>query len=515
MVNSNNSPPKRDGGQSSNIGAQGAAYLALKNLAGGAANFVLFVFVAKFLAQVADLGAIQGLQLLILLFSLVAGFGLTTAMTRFSSFYIGANQKEVAYRIYPMVFLLGIIFSIAVSIFVFFYADILADLFFHSVSYTTSMKLSAVIILFYSLITYCNAVFYSMHEFKKVSILVTLDWVLRVALAVLITAILPSIESVLVGFIIGDICILIISIILLRTFIFRQVRFDHLFSLMRYSLPLFPSIIFTSLSMNVDYYMILILSGVYTAGLYTPAIIIGSMLQLIGSGLAETLLPIFSRMYGRGGSPALTTSSFAYTRYLFLYFLPIGFISLALSPSIILLLLGDVFLESLYPAIIIITTITLTSVGINVFNYILLSAGYTKIFLYSTSISLFVQIMLAYLLIPVYDTTGAAISKSMAFVIMFAYPAIMLKRIKGLNYDSIALKHGVIGSVIVSTPLLILNYLIGSIYLIPLTILVGFVSYLLFLRLTSAVERKDIELVVNAFPITRSLMRIVSKIVIR
>jgi O-antigen/teichoic acid export membrane protein len=511
-------PEANDRDPVSETPAQGTAYLVLKNLIGGFANFALLLFVAKFLEQASDLGAFQGLQMLIFLFTLVAGFGLTMGAVRFSSLYFGSDQHKIAIRFCAMVIRLGLMFSITVAVLVYLNANLLAETFFHSSVYAISIRISAIIIFLYSMLLYCNAVFYSLQKFKKVAMLVIVDWVLKVLLALGITALaIPSINGILVGFVLGDFCVLVISFLLLRPFVFSRsgFGFSHFASLMRYSLPLVPSTILAYLSMNADYYMILIMSGVYSAGLYTPSIIMGMGLQVIAIGLAETLLPHFSRTFGKGGLSALSAISYSSTRYLFLYFLPLGLISLSISPLIITLLLGNVYPQSLYSSIIIITTVTLTSVGIYVFNYVLLAAGYTRIFLYSTLLSFPVQILLSYALIPPYEITGAAVAKAVGLIIMFVVPLTLLRRLNGLNYDELSLKNGIIGSIVVCIPLFILNYLVASIYLIPISIIGGSVGYLLYLRLVRGIKSEDIMIVENAFPITRRFMRIVSKLAIR
>lgn len=115
-------------------------------------------------------------------------------------------------------------------------------------------------------------------------------------------------------------------------------------TLLVYSLPIFGSEVLRFLAVNIDYYLVLTLSGLFTAGVYSPAVLIGSLYLMIVVGAGETLLLFFSRIYGRSGISSLNDLSNATSRYVFLIYFPLGFAIFASCPSVIILIFGGTIL---------------------------------------------------------------------------------------------------------------------------------------------------------------------------
>ena len=230
----------------------------------------------------------------------------------------------------------------------------------------------------------------------------------------------------------------------------------------------------------------------------------------------KSVAPFFSRRYGKSGIKALADLSSLGTRYIFLIYIPACVIVLSCTPIIFTEILGDRYSESIYPATIIIIAIISTSV-FPVFNNILISAGQNRVFFIAGALALSVQVVLSFMLIPYMDATGAAIAKASAFLILFLIPTYRLKIILGaLLYDRKALLRSLIGSVIMGSIIFIINLNLFSTYLLPISITAGMVSYMLFLRVTSTVNLKDIEVINKSLPTSfTGLTRIVSKLCIR
>jgi O-antigen/teichoic acid export membrane protein len=151
-----------------------------------------------------------------------------------------------------------------------------------------------------------------------------------------------------------------------------------------------------------------------------------------------------------------------------------------------------------------------------VFNYILLSASYSRLFFVSTSIALIIQTLVSVAIIPSVGANGAALARALAYIIMFLYPAYRLKKIAGLHYDVDALRKGLIGSVLMGLVIFMMNYFGAHAYFLPLSLLVGFVSYLLFLRFSRAIRKQDFDVLNKVLSSKlRSPMKLLAKIVIR
>lgn len=498
--------------------ARGSLYSIIKNLVIGMAGSLFFMFIARFLPHVSDLGLVHGLQILILLGATFAGIGLTYAATRFISYQIGIGRRDLADAISKLIFRIGLISSFMIAFTLFVTASYIASTFFHDVIYTNLIRLSSIDVFFYSMVTLSSSILNSYQEFKRVAIVLMVNSIIKFSAASILLRLGLSIDGIVIGIIFGDVVTLLIYIWLSRHKIVgcnTSIPNHMLRSLLNYSMPMFGGIIFSFLSLNMDYYLVLILSGLFTAGVYSPAVVIGTMFVLIIAGTGETLLPYFSRIYGKSGIESLKDATIFATRYVFLINFPLGFAILASCHPVIDLVFGQRYSESIYPAIILILATTLTSLSY-VFNYVLMSAGYSRVFFVSTSIALIVQIIISVISIPSLGANGAALARASAFAIAFLYPAYRLKKITGLHYDLGALQKGLIGSVIMASIIFILDYYLTYAYYLPLSLFIGFFSYLIFLRFTRAMNLHDFEIINNILLFKlRIPIRLLARIVIR
>jgi O-antigen/teichoic acid export membrane protein len=106
-------------------------------------------------------------------------------------------------------------------------------------------------------------------------------------------------------------------------------------------------------------------------------------------------------------------------------------------------------------------------------------------------IALSAQLVISLITIPYIGGLGASIAKASSYIILFLIPAYVLKGITGLHYDRKAMKIGLIGSIFVALIIFGMNSYLSHYYYLPLSLVVGFVSYLLFLRYSRIVNIKD------------------------
>jgi O-antigen/teichoic acid export membrane protein len=70
---------------------------------------VFFIFIARFLPSLSDLGFVTGIQTIIAFFAILSTLGLARSATRFVSSYIGAGEKEKAADFYVLLFIIWLI----------------------------------------------------------------------------------------------------------------------------------------------------------------------------------------------------------------------------------------------------------------------------------------------------------------------------------------------------------------------------------------------------------------------
>lgn len=496
--------------------ARGTIYLLLQNVVVAASGSVFFVFIARFLPNTSDLGLVSGLQLIINMAVVLAGLGLTSAATRFMSYHFGGKREDLAIGIGVLIFRLGLFSSIAISFVLYSSAYYITIMLFHDLNYVHLIRLGSIDVFLLSMMSFSISILYSLHEFRKIAIVSILGALLKCIMALtLLTIFAMGVDGIVIGFIIGDIVSLAILVFILRPKILARPRGHGIRPLFKYSLPLFTAYILNFLSTNIDYYLILSLSSLSTAGIYSPAVFLGTMLVTILVAIEQTLLPYFSRIYGKSGLGSLGNISHFVSRYIFLIYFPLGFTILACTPVIISQILGEKYFESIFPSMLLILAVTLTSIG-SLFNNILKSAGYSNIFLVSSLGALSVQLLVSLVLIPFLGATGAALARSCAYIILLVLPAYRLRQISGLHYDRKALQKGLVGSAIIASIVFTLNSYLSNPYYLLFNIFSGFACYLIFIRYTGAMNAKDFEILNNILSgKLKWPIRLMTKIVLR
>ena len=299
---------------------------------------------------------------------------------------------------------------------VFGVSEHIAIVIFRDIGFNDLVRLASIDVFFFSMVTFSWYILFSFQEFKKVAIVMTVNALIKFSSAFFLLILGLGIEGVVIGITCGDAVTLLTFIWLLRgrgkngSYSIRN-QVHLLSTLLNYSLPICGSQVLQILTINIDYYLVLSLSGLFTAGVYSPAVLIGTLYLTIVVGAGETLLPYFSKIYGKSGIKSLNDVSIITSRYVFLIYFPLGFAILAFSPPLITLTFGEKYSQAIYPTLIIIPAATLLSLSV-VSNYILMSAGRSRIFFMSTLIALIVQIIVSVAIIPSIGANGAAIARA-------------------------------------------------------------------------------------------------------
>jgi len=486
-------------------------------LVAGLAGAIFFILVARLLPHVSYLGLVNALQILITIAALLSNLGLSTSTNRFMSYYIGAGKDDLAKRVGTLVFWIGFVSSVTISLALFLSAHYLATTLFHQISYFHFIQLASIDAFFFSMVYLLTFILLSLQQFRKLAIILILNSTIRFTAAFVLLALGEGISGIVIGFCIGDSISLINLVYVLRHQIGRPSRsiLNGIRALFRYSLPLFGADTLTYFSLNVDYYLVLILSNLSVAGIYSPAVFIATMLGTLGGAFEQTLVPYFSRMFSKGGIESLKVFSELGSRYLFLFYFPIGFATLSSIYPIITGIFGQRYIDSIYPSVVLVLGLTLTSVGL-IFNSVLKSVGHTNVFLTSSSIAIIVQLIMSIGTIPYIGALGAAIARSVAYVIMFIIPAYKLREIGGLHYDHIALRKGLLGSVTMASIIFILNIYLFIPYYLPMNLSIGLLSYLIFLRFTRALNLQDFKIINKILSgKLKSIILVITRLVVR
>jgi stage V sporulation protein B len=361
-----------------------------------------------------------------------------------------------------------------------------------------------------------TSLLYTLQAFRKAVIISIINYLVKYSVSSILVLFGMGMDGVITGFVIGDgLCVVLFLYSLMPKLTKKPSRIREMKPLFSYAIPLYGSSVLGYLSRELDVYLLLILSSLSVVGIYSPAVYIGTMLFLVQTSLDQSVAPFFSRIYGKSGINAFEDISKFASRYIFLIYFPIGFITLACTPVLLTGILGERYADSIYPSIVIIIAITITS-NIAVFNNILMSEGNTGIFLKTSTIALSAQLAISLIAIPYMGGLGASIAKASSYIILFIIPAYVLKGITGLHYDRKALKIGLIGSIIMALVIFAINSYLSHPYYLPFSLSAGLICYMLFLRSSRIINSKDIE-IMNKILFGKAgwLMAIIAKVVIK
>jgi O-antigen/teichoic acid export membrane protein len=481
--------------------ARGTIFVSIRAIVASSATALFFIFVARVFPSLSELGLLQGIQSIIVLAVILSGSELARSATRFISYYEGGGKSNTAHKIYPAVIAIGIALSGLVSIVMYVLAGKVSELLFHSSAYVYLVQLTSFDIFLFSLLTYSTSLLYAMQKFRRASTILIVNTIIKFGLASLLFMFTEEIGGIVIAFIISD----GISFFWFLRELVPRFRRNSIWAvkemkpMIRYSIPLFGSSILVYLSRETDIYLLLTLTNLTIVGIYSPAVFTAYILLLIQTSLDQSLVPLFSRIFGRSGINELTRLATSISRFIFLLYLPISFALLAGVPFLLPVILGERYSESVYPTMIIVSALIFI-VMTPVFNNILLSSGYTRIFLYTSGLGLALQLIVASVAIPLIDASGAAISKALSYIIGFVIPTYYLKKMFGnLPYDRSMLRNTICGSAILATIILLFNSVWQSMAAIVISYAIGIISYLLILRLTKSVTIKDIDIIDRIF----------------
>ena len=202
--------------------------------------------------------------------------------------------------------------------------------------------------------------------------------------------------------------------------------------LIKESIPLFGTLVFTALFQQADVLFLKILDSEYSVGIYSAALRLIVPLAIIPQALITTVFPIIVR--GREiDSRNNKFSTVLVFKILFLFSVSLALIVSFISQKIIVIFFGSEYSDAYLPMIILFWSILFTF--FNTFSINLITVyNKQKINFFVTLIVFITQFAFIYLLTPLYSYSGVAASRLIASLIGSMLFFIALKHI-GIFYN--------------------------------------------------------------------------------
>jgi len=269
-------------------------------------------------------------------------------------------------------------------------------------------------------------------------------------------------------------------------------EFDFIFikSFIKNSFPFWFTIVFMTIYFKIDTVMLSFLKGYAATGWYNASYKIIDALSFIPFIVITAVFPVMSKFYAKKHKllHLLYEKSFY---YLSLLAMPLGLGITLLANRIILFVYNKEFINSVIALQILIWALVLIYINY-LMGYLLNSIDKQKLFTLTTGISVILNILLNFILIPIYSFKGAAIATVATEIVNF----IMLFNFTSKNGHHINLFRMIykpfVATIIMGIFLINLSRM-HLLILIPLSMLIYFVAILLM----GGIMKDDIKILLS------------------
>lgn len=438
-------------------------------------QLLIFVYLARAFGT-EDFGTFSFGLAFALLIVIIADFGLSTLLVREMSRDKKAASKYISNAIVVKVFL-AIITVIAASLFLNF------------MDYSNEAKLVAYIMLSFTILQSFTDLYYSVFRaFERMHYDASIKLLRMLVLVGIIFYALKnnfSLANASMAFPITEAFILLITVILVYArFIRISLEFDYAFSkeILKKSSFFCLSIVFSGLFMYIDQIMLSKLRGSAEVGIYAAASNIMIALIFIPLMYANAIYPVISRLF----VSSKETLKFAYERS-FKYMLIIGIAAsagiFALSGKIVSLLYGEEYASTAVVLTILSGYLFLRFANV-ISGFALSSINRQGSRVVSQGIAALINIILNFILIPVYGFVGAAVATLITEILLFSEYLFFVSRYGlGIRFARLFIRP-VVAALIMIAALSVIESLL-------LSVVIGAVVYLGILFLLGAIDRED------------------------
>lgn len=483
------------------------------------ALFYIIVTKTNALTQT-DIGTLSLLSFLASGFALFTTLALPTALTKFTSESLGKNQAEEAKAIQKTVTKIVVTTSIAGFIVMIFSSQLISQYFWNNPEYVMILILNFIYAILFNLIAICNSTFQALYLFGKMATITIMYIVTSRVIAITLALFNMGVAGVIIGYIVGLTIALALAINFLRGKLPKTTKKMPFKPLLSYSFPLFLGSI-TGLILNwADIVLITSLIGdLSLTGVYSITISSVSALAILYTPMMTTIFPALSIRNGLQKPESISNILETTSRYLIYILLP-SCIGLAIiAPTTLTFFYGPSYTKGATSlSILSITTIIIALVSL--FTTTLTAMGRTRQILKINIITATASILALVALVPLFQTTGAALARLTTQAIAISLAIYILKKEIKIRLDKEALWKSTIATTAIIPILLTIELVLSPKLTITQTliieILTGATIYLFALYILKALTNQDFYLLKQALPkpLTK-YVNIIERIIVR
>lgn len=428
---------------------------SLKKIAKGAgivfvgliiSKFIIYfyrLFIARYFGP-SDYGLFSlGLAVLGIV-SIFALLGLPTGVTRYVSFYKAERDEQRVKGVITSSLKMVFVLSIFLASVLFLLSPFIASRVFNAPELTNVLRILSLAIPFSSL----SAVLFSTFiGFKKVEYQVYTESIFSNLTKVIAVVIFGLLGFGVVGIALSWTVALILTFFLAIYFLDKKVypifktpikSISLKRELLSYSLPLSLASFLWVIIGWTDTLMIGYFMTSTDVGIYNVALPTSQLLRLFPFALLALFLPIMTELYSEKKITEMERLYKTVTRWAFYINFPIFLLFIFFSKQILNVMFGSDYIIGWMALVILGTGYMVNSLGL-IASQVVYAIKKTKPILYLSIVVAFFNIILNYLLIPVYGIIGAALATSFAIISSSIFVWIIVKYFININPFSVDL----------------------------------------------------------------------------
>jgi len=469
---------------------------------------LFYLYLARVL-PLGELGAVVILQAFAFILATGAALGLGRGFQHFLSYHRARGELPVVRTLLGMSYVTTALLSlVAVGVAVSLSGE-LGFLLFHSRQYTPAVELLSV---FSGLLTaemILAGVLLGIQRYTAYSVVVVLGSVTMYGFPILLFALSPNVQSIVLGWILGGVVQTSASVVMIQrlTLPLRSsrdrsptplgARYRSLFT---YSAPVLASLLITTGTYYIDRLILASLVNLPTVGVYNYAILFASASLFVVSPFAAILVSRISALFGRGESATIRALVRTSNTLVVLVFVPLALALAALGPFLLRYIVGAAFVGASLPMAVLLV-ISALFVPFTILVSLATGTRRTSVIMVSSSSALLGNAVLSVALVPHIGMLGAALGNSAMFWAPFIVLYISLRSTGLVEYDVRSISRiwaaASAGAVSVGVPLVLLHY---SPILVPVFFALGAGVFLASLRLLRALPSEVTEALNHHLP---------------
>jgi O-antigen/teichoic acid export membrane protein len=467
-----------------------------------------------------DIGTLSILSFLASVFALLTMLALPTALTKFTSEKLGKNQHGEAAAIQKTITKTVIALSIAGFAVAALSSSLLSQYLLNTPEYIILIILNGAFAFLTNILALCRSTLQALYLFGKMATITITFIVSSRIMAIALAFLNMGVTGVIIGYIIGSIIALAVAINFLRGKLPKTTTNMALKPLLYFSFPLFLTSITALVLSWADIVIMTSLTGDYSlTGIYYIVISSVGTLSILYMPMTTAIFPALSAHHGLK-KPESITNILRTTSRIIIYIIFPSCIGLAIiAPTALTFFYGAGYAKGATP----LTILSITTIIIalhSLFNTALTATGKTTQILKINIAAATSTILTLIALVPLLETTGAALARLTTQTIATALAAYALSKEIKIHLDKEALWKAALATTAMTPLLLTIEIVISAKLTTTQTLITEILTaatiYAIAIYTLKALKNQDFDLLKQAFPkpLTKYL-NILQRIIVR